>query len=270
MIPVTLLMYNAERILLALGQDKEVSLFAGRLLFYQIPGIWMQSFDEAFQLFFLALGKNDMMMLIDLCRIPLHCLLAYILIVRMQLELFGCAMTVNLVYFLKFIVTKLVLDYYKKTDVALRESMYIKIDRGTFKGFRSFINLASAGLLLSCLEWWINELMALLGGYISVNAQAASVIVNTIQMLMSYITLSFSCTISAMIGSALGDGNVKQAKTIAMQASVNCYCYVVTVVIFCLTFNDSIVSCFIHDEEVRDLASDSLKACSIVFLLDSM
>lgn len=87
--------------------------------------------------------------------------------------------------------------------------------------------------------------MTLLGGYISVNAQAASVIVNTVQILMSYITLSFSCTISSMIGSALGEGNVKQAKTIALQASVNCYCYVVTVVVFCLTFNDSIVNLFI-------------------------
>jgi len=55
-----------------------------------------------------------------------------------------------------------------------------------------------------------------------------------------------------------------------MQASANCYCYVVTVVVFCLAFNDAIVSCFIHDEEVRDLASDSLRACSLVFLLDSM
>lgn len=76
----------------------------------------MQSFDEAFQLFFLALGKNQMMLIIDLCRIPLHCLLAYVLIVQMNLELFGCAMTVNLVYFLKFIVTKLIIDHYKKED----------------------------------------------------------------------------------------------------------------------------------------------------------
>lgn len=210
------------------------------------------------------------MLLIDLCRIPLHCALAYLLIVVMNLELFGCAMTVNLVYFIKFIVTFLVLDYYKKEDEALRESFYIRINRGTFKQFRSFISLASAGLLLSCLEWWISEAMTLLGGYISVNAQAASVIVNTVQIMMSYITLSFSCTISAMIGSELGDGNVKQAKTIAIQASVNCYCYVVTVVVICLTFNESIVNLFISDENVRGLASESLKACSIVFLLDSM
>lgn len=163
-------MYNAQFILLSLGQDPEVSLFAGRLLFYQLPGIYMQSFDEAFQLFFLAMGKNFMMLLIDLCRIPLHCLIAYFLIVKMDLELFGCAMTVNLVYFLKFLVTKLVIDYYKKDDIALREAFYIRIDRSTFKNFRSFLKLASAGLLLSCLEWWISEAMTLLGGYISVNA----------------------------------------------------------------------------------------------------
>jgi Na+-driven multidrug efflux pump len=155
------------------------------------------------------MGKNCMMLMIDLCRIPLHCFLAYIFIIKMDLELLGCALTVNLVYFLKFVVTKLVIDYYKKHDVALKESFYIRIDRTTLKGFRAFVKLASAGLLLSCLEWWISEAMTLLGGYISVNAQAASVIVNTIQMMMSYITLSFSYTMSSMIGSYLGEGNVK-------------------------------------------------------------
>ena len=89
-------------------------------------------------------------------------------------------------------------------------------------------------------------------------------------MMMSYLTLSFSYTMSAMIGSALGEGNVKQAKNIAIQGAVNCYLYVLTVIIFCLCFKEQIVAIYIEDENVQKLASESLSACSLVFLLDSM
>ena len=156
------------------------------------------------------------MLIIDSFRIPLHLGLLYLFMVKLDLELLGCAMAVNLVYFFKFLMTKVVVDYYKKTLVDLRESFFVRIDSETFDEYRAFLKLATAGLLLSCLEWWIGEAMTLMGGYIDVESQAAQVIVNTIAMMMSYLTLSFSYTMSAMIGSALGEGNVKQAKNVAI------------------------------------------------------
>lgn len=199
-----------------MGQDPAVSLYAGRLLKYQLPGIYMQAIDEALALFFTALEKNYIMLIIDSFRIPLHLGLLYLFMVKFDLELLGCAMAVNLVYFFKFLMTKVIVDYYKKTLVDLRESFFIRIDSDTFDEYRAFLKLATAGLLLSCLEWWIGEAMTLMGGYIDVDSQAAQVIVNTIAMMMSYLTLSFSYTMSAMIGSALGEGNVKQAKNVAI------------------------------------------------------
>jgi len=43
-----------------------------------------------------------------------------------------------------------------------------------------------------------------------------------------------------------------------------------SLIAFCLCFRDQIVAVYIEDANVRELASASLSACSLVFLLDSM
>jgi Na+-driven multidrug efflux pump len=49
-----------------------------------------------------------------------------------------------------------------------------------------------------------------MSGYLDSNntALAASVIVNALSLTMSYLTLSFSFTLSALVGGALGQGNI--------------------------------------------------------------
>jgi hypothetical protein len=113
------------------------------------------------------------MLIIDSFRIPAHLIICYFFVVKLDWEIFGCAMTINVVYFLKFIATKLVVEYYQKSHQDLREAFFIRIDEDTFKDYKAFFKLASAGLLLSCLEWWIGEAMTLMGGYIDVDSQAA-------------------------------------------------------------------------------------------------
>ncbi len=70
--------------------------------------------------------------------------------------------------------------------------------------------MATAGLILCCLEWWVGEILTFMSGYLDENNQAlaASVIVNALTLSMSYLTLSFSFTLSALIGGALGQGNI--------------------------------------------------------------
>jgi len=70
--------------------------------------------------------------------------------------------------------------------------------------------MATAGLVLCCLEWWVQEILSFMSGYLDTNntALAASVIVNALSLTMSYLTLSFSFTLSALVGGALGQGNI--------------------------------------------------------------
>lgn len=75
-----------------------MSKHCANLLFYQLPSIYMQAIEEVFTLYFTAIEKNYIMMITDSFRIPLHIFIGYLLIVKWKWDLFGCAMTTNLVF----------------------------------------------------------------------------------------------------------------------------------------------------------------------------
>jgi len=210
----------------------------------------MQCLDEILYLYFTALEKTTMLLIMDLGKIPLHLLICHLFIAKWQMGIFGVALAMNLVYFVKLIVIKLVVDIQKRHEPVLKESLFISFGRETRAGFKDFLKLASAGLILACVEWWISEALTILAGYLGVEALAAAVIVNTLSMLLSHLTMGFSFTLSAMIGSALGKGEIKKAKQIAVIAFCICYSYVILSVVLCIVFSKQIAAFFTKDEVV--------------------
>ena len=207
----------------------------------------MQCLDEILYLYFTALEMTTMLLVMDLSKIPMHLLLCHLLIAKWEMGIKGVALAMGVVYFLKLIVIKIVVDSQKQHSEVLRESLFVNFGSESLAGFKEFMTLASAGLALSCVEWWISEALTILAGYISVQALDAAVIVNTISLLLSHITMGFSFTLSAMIGSALGKGDVKGARQTAVIASSICYFYVVVSVALCICFSHQIASFFSND-----------------------
>jgi Na+-driven multidrug efflux pump len=180
-----------------------------------MPGIYLQAFDEVFSLFFSAMEKNHIMLMIDIVKLPLQFLICYLFICVWNLDLLGCALAFNLSFVVKFIALRYLVSILSRNDPAIREGLFIRINHETFEDFYSFMKLSTNGLFLCCLEWWVTEAMAIMSGLISVQAQAASVIINTFSLGSSYITLGFSLSMSAIIGSELGKNNIIGAKTVA-------------------------------------------------------
>lgn len=191
----------------------------------------MQSYDEVICLYFSAMEKNHIMMWVDFLKLPLQLVLSVFFICYLEWDLVGCACAFNLAFVFKFLVIQKMTATVAIKDQSIRESFYLNIGWDTLVGFKSFVSLSTSGLFLSCLEWWVIEALSILSGLISVQAQAASVIINTLATTVYYIILGFSFALSAMIGSELGRGNVKSAKEITIQTSATCYFYLVLVVI---------------------------------------
>ena len=210
---------------------------AGQYLFYLLPALYMQCLDETLYMYFTALEKTTMLLIMDLGKIPLHYFVCHIFVVKMELGVLGVALAMNVVFFVKLIVIWIVISYQKRRQQVLKESMFFSFGAETLSGFKEFLILASAGLILACLEWWVTEALTLLACYLGTEALAAAVIVNTLSMLMSHLTMGFSFTLSAMIGAALGKGDIKSAKKIAVTASLSCYFYVILCVAFSIMFS---------------------------------
>ena len=82
----------------------------------------------------------------------------------------------------------------------------------SFKGMRKFIELARLTLLLEALELWSYEIMAMMSGFLSVKQQAGMSVDWAISLICIYIPYSFYMSVSALVGAALGEGDIKKAK----------------------------------------------------------
>ncbi|XP_034044604.1 multidrug and toxin extrusion protein 1-like [Thalassophryne amazonica] len=75
-----------------------------------------------------------------------------------------------------------------------------------------FIKLAVPSMLMLCLEWWIFELGGFLSGLISEAEVGAQSISCQISFIIYMIPFGFSAAASVRVGSALGAGNIEQAR----------------------------------------------------------
>ena len=66
--------------------------------------------------------------------------------------------------------------------------------------------------MMLCFEWWAFELLALLSGLISVEAQAAEIVVINMASFFFMVPLGTSYAASALTGFFLGEAKIDQAK----------------------------------------------------------
>ena len=88
------------------------------------------------------------------------------------------------------------------------------------QNLRVFVRLAFSGLLLFCFEEWCNQGIQIISGYLGVNDQAAMVITFSIVIMLVFVPLSLGFATSALIGAALGQGDAKRAKNIALHSII--------------------------------------------------
>lgn len=67
-------------------------------------------------------------------------------------------------------------------------------------------------MILSCLDWWVFELMVILSGYFYVQDQAALVIAMNICGLLFMVTAGFQQSATTLIGKVIGSGSIKETK----------------------------------------------------------
>ncbi|XP_029002993.1 multidrug and toxin extrusion protein 1-like [Betta splendens] len=76
----------------------------------------------------------------------------------------------------------------------------------------TFVKLAVPCLLMMCLKWWLLEVAAFLAGIISEAELGAHAIIYQLNMIAFMFPLGFTAAAGQRVGTALGSGNVAQAK----------------------------------------------------------
>uniref|UniRef100_A0AAV2J7W4 Multidrug and toxin extrusion protein n=1 Tax=Knipowitschia caucasica TaxID=637954 RepID=A0AAV2J7W4_KNICA len=92
-----------------------------------------------------------------------------------------------------------------------------------------FLSLALPSMIMMCSEWWLYEVASFLAGVISEVELGAQSIVYELAIIVYMIPVGFSIAASVRVGTALGAGNIEQAR-VATKVSLGC-----TVVVSCIT-----------------------------------
>ncbi|CAG8597981.1 2212_t:CDS:2 [Racocetra fulgida] len=88
-----------------------------------------------------------------------------------------------------------------------------------FKDWSTFMKLALPGMLTSCADWWIYELIALFAGYFGSVSLASHRLILTIALILYQIPHSLAVAASNRVGNLLGAGLPNRA-TIATNTSL--------------------------------------------------
>lgn len=109
-LPLAILLWHATPLLIILGQDAQAAEYAGLYMRIQLPGIYLQCLFDGISIFYTAMEKSYIPMLVQIVCIPLHALWCYLLIYVCRFDIYGCAMAVNVTYSLCLVAIKLVIN----------------------------------------------------------------------------------------------------------------------------------------------------------------
>ena len=85
-------------------------------------------------------------------------------------------------------------------------------NRSDFNGWSEYLRVSLPSTLIICSEWWAFELLTVISGLISIEAQAVQTLVTSGCAILFEIPLGYQEATCAIIGNCIGANNVPLAK----------------------------------------------------------
>ncbi|XP_029950673.1 multidrug and toxin extrusion protein 1-like isoform X2 [Salarias fasciatus] len=134
----------------------------------------------------------------------------------------------------------------------------------------SFVKLALPSMLMLCLEWWIFEAGGFLSGLISEVELGAQSVIYQLVLIAYMVPLGLSTAASVRVGSALGAGNVEQAK-LSSKTAVSCgFVSSLCIGILIALLRNFIGYIFTTEREIIDRVSEVLIVFAFMHLFDGV
>ncbi|KAL5715131.1 hypothetical protein ACHQM5_016999 [Ranunculus cassubicifolius] len=204
----------ASPLLKFIRQDDDISQLAGKYSTWVIPQLYAYAFNYPMQKFFQSQSKVWVITLISLAVLPLHVMLNWLLILKLEYGMAGAAIAGNISWWL----------------INLSQMIYIVSgsfpDSWTgfsilaFKSLSGFVKLSLASAIMLCLELWYYTAVILLVGSLKhpeVAVNAVSICMN-LQLWTLMIALGFNAAVSVRVSNELGANQPKSARVSVMVA----------------------------------------------------
>ncbi|CAH2037571.1 unnamed protein product [Thlaspi arvense] len=214
-IPLSIIWFNMEKLLLLLGQDRSIAHEAGRYAACLIPGLFSYAFLQPLTRYFQNQSLIRPLLITSCFVFCLHVPLCWLLVYKSGLGFLGGALALGLSNWLYAILLGSIM-YFSSACSETRAPLSMEI----FNGVGEFFKYALPSAAMVCLEWWSYELIILLSGLLpnpQLETSVLSVCLQTISVIYST-PLAIAAAASTRISNELGAGNSRAANIVVYAA----------------------------------------------------
>ncbi|EFJ25909.1 hypothetical protein SELMODRAFT_148678 [Selaginella moellendorffii] len=215
-IPIAIVWFFMEHVLLFFGQDPEISKNAGVFARYLLPELFAFVLLQPLDKFLQSQSQVYVMLGASFMNLLLNALFCWVSIYKLGMGIKGAALSASLASWINVSVLSTVVAC---TPACRR--CWGGLSMEMFRDLKQFMALAIPSLLMLCLEWWSLEALVLLSGLLpdpQLETSTFTIVLNTIQIFFM-IAYGLSTAASVRISNALGAGEANAAK-LAFKTSI--------------------------------------------------
>ncbi|KAK9270010.1 hypothetical protein L1049_025583 [Liquidambar formosana] len=249
-IPISVLWMNMEKIMVMMGQDRDITAMAATYCIYSLPDLLTNTFMQPLRVFLRSQQVTKPMMYCTLVAVTFHVPLNVVLVRVMGLGVPGVAMA--------SVLTNLNMVVLMAGYVYVSGAGEVRWRSGIGEvcgGLGPLMKLAVPSCLGICLEWWWYEIVTVLAGYLrdpKLAVAATGILIQTTS-LMYTVPMALAGCVSARVGNELGAGKPYKAKLAAMVALGCAFVIGVINVTWTVILRERWADLFIEDYEVKKL-----------------
>ncbi|CAI0450947.1 unnamed protein product [Linum tenue] len=214
-VPVSILWYYVDDILVSIGQDPEIASVAGQYAVCLIPALFGDAVLQPLNRYFQSQGLTLPMLLSSVAALCGHVPVCWALVYKFGLGNVGAALAIGLAYWFN---AGLLVLYMRWAGSCEKTRGMCWDDLGA--SVTEFWRFAVPSAVMVCLEWWTFELLVLLAGLLPDAALETSVlsICLTTTSLHYYVQYGIGAAASTGVSNELGAGNPEKAKAVIQSA----------------------------------------------------
>jgi MATE family multidrug resistance protein len=208
-IPIGILWLFTESVLLALGQDKEVSKLAGTFVLIYLPSLPLFIVNECLKRYLCSQGIAYPELIATLCSNIISVTFGYFLILRTSVGFYGMPIALGVSNVLTFTILS-GWTILKRLHVPTwrRISASELFDR---REIVEFMKLGGPAALMMCAQWVGVELHGIMAGWLGVTSLAAQAIIMNSNAAVFSIAIGGMVSVCVSVGNQMGAGRFREA-----------------------------------------------------------
>ncbi|GKU85428.1 hypothetical protein SLEP1_g107 [Rubroshorea leprosula] len=226
-LPIALLWFYLEPLMLRLNQNGDITHVAGVYCRYAIPDLIANSLLHPLRIYLRSKGATWQLMWSSLVSVLFYIPVMIFLSFSLRLGVPGIAMSTSIANFITLFFLLCYMIYINRVALAIppQSTLLTPIlspapplpPSSTRKEWGVLLRLAIPSCIAVCLEWWWYEFMTILAGYMSkpqVSLATAAIVIQTTSLMYTLPT-AISAAVSTRVGNELGGSRPGKAKLAA-------------------------------------------------------